>query len=119
MKDPKYASLRVTRQGVPLLCNEERAFVIADGGDVVCLDIDLHSKWCRVVSTSSCSDGSIGVDVAPTEDTVSATGITRDGAEGETSFEFPDHKGWEIYTAVCHRYTVRVVLVRWRTKGED
>lgn len=70
-------------------------------GSLVVIDIDMHSKYCRVAGSSGNSvlieahDGAL--DLTENDDPL-------------TWVEFPDYEGWSFVASSCGRYTITVVL---------
>jgi hypothetical protein len=106
---PSGVKLRISQQGAPLV--QPSAVVTHQYPDIVCLTIDMDSKWCEV---SGFGDGLEGPDISidATKRIKTSCGRLHRSKKGSTVVQFPDHIGWSVFTAVCSRYTVRVVLTK-------
>lgn len=103
--------LKITEQG-PVIVNN--ACLRKESADIVCIDIDLRSKYAELIGTFSASTGAIGILLAADERTrhVDET-KPRDGF---TTVEFPEFTGddgWRVYASYGPaRYSMGVVLIR-------
>jgi hypothetical protein len=97
----------IVMQGAPVI-TDLNAVVFVESDNIMCLDVDLDSKWCELVGTGG-GDGGIEVYVDGTGRTYHPE--SGPGGHGMTGirFELPD---WNMYCAECSRYTLRVVLYK-------
>lgn len=107
---PSGVKLRIFQQGAPLV-QRSSAVVTHQYPDIVCLTIDLDSKWCEV---SGLGGGPEGPDICidATKRSKMSCGRLHRSKKGCTVVQFPDYIGWSVFTAVCSRYTIRVVLTK-------
>jgi len=103
-------NFKVIQQGKPAV-NTAPPHVTAQGENFIAFEIDMRSKWCEVDSICSDSDGMISVCIGTTDRSCNLN----DSRECPwTEIQFPDHNcnEWDIFTAQCSRYTLRVVLIK-------
>lgn len=100
--------VEVHRQGAPV-ANVDTAYLHAGGGDCVAIYVDMHSKYCNVLTSGS-------VRGVPSVDIFAAEGArfldnTKDAHEW-TTLAFPEYKGWRVFGADIARYTLAVTLTK-------
>lgn len=108
MTDPKEASIKIT-QGVILV---NAALVLHEHENVVCITIDLKSKYPGGITAGGSSEGlPPSVYLEASRDTI---GIHTDRfVQPDTEVEFLDYVGWNVFAAnIAGRYTCNVVLVK-------
>ena len=105
MNKPDNEIFIITKQGGPIL-NSGR--VVADGENVVAIEIDMKSKRCEVFAESATEDGAPAIWISGLNALHLKGGMEND----ETQVAFPSYKGWEIFLADIGRYTFRVALVK-------
>lgn len=99
----------IFQQGAPLV--KSPAAVSHRSSKIVCLSIDLDSKWCGVAFTGDGPEGpEIGIEA--TERTYKSCGSLSPDKTGPTIVQFPKHIGWSVFATSCARYTIRVVLTK-------
>lgn len=97
--------INVVTQGAPII-NE--GSVHRNGDNVVALEIDLSSKYCKVGATSGGTLPGIYIDA----DEQSLNLDESKKVEDSTFIEFPQYEGWNVWCASIGRYTLSVCLVR-------
>lgn len=100
--------MKITAQGTPIV---NVYGVLLRGRDLMILEVDLHSKYCEVGATMS-GDETHGPGIA-----ISATRhslhLSEEHKKKEPTFiEFPEFKGWNVWSATIARYTLAVSLYR-------
>lgn len=102
---------KITQQGKPIV-SPQAPFIVAQGKKFVALEIDMRSKWCEVDATSAAGiNGAIEIHIGTTDRSC----FLDDSQECPwTTIQFPNHgcDEWDIFTAECCRYTLRVVLTK-------
>lgn len=102
----------IKTQGGPRI---DTGTIVAEGENVVALSIDLHSKYCEVVWLGADEKGVPLIGLFRTERSLY---LTRGKQDKITEIIFPtfapdpDGKTWQVWSADCSRYTLRVCLVK-------
>ena len=76
--------------------------------NIVCIEIDMHSKYAVVVGAGGGEGEEPVVYIGDDERTIHKDTSTN----APTAVTFPDYADWGVFVAECCRYTCRVVLVR-------
>ena len=90
------------------------AYLAHSSPDIVCIEIDMHTK--RAVVDGGESSGEFPVVCIGADD---ETLHLDTRATTNTRVSFPDYPGWDVDVAECTRYTCRVVLVRPVDEARD
>lgn len=98
----------VVTQGAPVV-SDRRAHIWAKSDNIICLDVDLDSKYCEA-SGEGFDDGYSEVDLSATGRTLHPE--AGPGGEGMTVIRFHTMQGWRVYSTRVVRYTLRVTLVK-------
>lgn len=77
---------------------------------VVCLDIDMKSKYCEVIANFSGAGEPCGVFIAPTENSLKLSSAYHKNMP--TRVAFPGYEDWHVYATSSGRYTISVVLMK-------
>lgn len=105
----KPLKIDVIMQGAPLV-NE--GWVVAEGKNVVALEIDLHSKRCEAGAKTSGGNPDIpGLFIDATEGSLH---LGTEPRETPTWIRFPEYVDWRVWCADIARYTLNVCLVKQR-----
>ncbi len=106
---PRETPIRIVRQGAIRVAS---ACVEREGGDIVAVSIDCHTKRYDVYTVEA--GGSWSLYLTPNEHTIRQ----HDTEEGLTWVELPEFgEGWEVFTHDSFgRYVARLCLVR---RSED
>lgn len=99
--------VQITTQGAPIINN---IHIIKSSQDLAAIEIDLKSKYCKVVSYFSGSEGQVGIWIGSDERSLYLNNnVDRNIA---TVIEFPQFKGWTVWAATIGRYTCQVCLIK-------
>ncbi len=79
--------------------------------DVVCIDIDLYSKYAEVLCAGAGSGAAPEVFLAKNERTLHTNEDPR-VCNLPTVVAFPDYTGWSVYATYLGRYTLSVCLCK-------
>ena len=109
MKTPLFS---IKAQGGPRV---NAGNIVAEGKNVVALSVDLHSKYCEVGWVGS-DKGTPIVGITRTERSL---GLEKGKKDQVTELIFPTFKGWEVWSANCSRYTLRVCLVKLDSEDDE
>ncbi len=99
--------LNIKYQGAPIV---NSGHVREIGKNIVALEIDLKSKYCKVSHSFSESGGACGVYISATKESLRLN--EKVNRTEPTAIEFIDFIGWDIFSDALGRYTLRVCLVR-------
>lgn len=100
--------MKVTTQGAPV---PNQAYEYFRGRWVRLVEIDMQSKYCEVMATGGGPNGPSVFLIAGTDSLHLDETKPRDAY---TAIEFPEYKGWDIWTAEISRYSLRLVLTKDR-----
>ena len=108
MSDHKPVALHIIEQGAVRV---SAAYVYREAPGIVCIYVDLHSKWVEVMATGS-GDSLPLICLADLDETRPRNSLT--------ILELPDYEGWELFACAgpSPRYTLAVVLVRPDAKDD-
>ena len=101
--DDLTAKIDVTMQGKPRLACK-KAVIHRDGTGICALSVDLKDKHCVVIATG-------GGDGDP-PDIVIETDQETDQEADQTFIEFPDYKGWSVWSCNIAKYTLSICLIK-------
>ena len=97
----------IKSEGAPII-NEGYIKEISE--NIVALEIDLKSKYCKVSCSFGGSDGTCGIYVNADEKSLHLNEkVIRDKP---TVIEFTDFVGWDVFACGISRYTLSVCLIR-------
>jgi hypothetical protein len=93
--------------GAPIV---NAAIIKEISSNIVCIDIDLKSKYCESDMSFSGDDECPGIFITATKE---STNLNKkvNGVE-PTGLVFNDFKNWEVYATGAGRYTIRVCLIK-------
>lgn len=111
-KKYKFTKIIIEHQGAPLL-NEPEAFVEKESKDIVCLSINLKSKYCDIGSSMSDSLGMCAVSIDANEHSLHLKEDCEYGRDESTGISFPEYNGWQYFGSSCGRYTLQICLVKY------
>jgi hypothetical protein len=105
----KLPTLRILHQGKPII-NIDNVYVVKQGKEFLALEIDMHSKWCQIGSVCGCN-GDLGFVLIATN---RSTNLKKDMKDTwtEVVLEGFSLENWDIFTAECCRYTLRLVIIK-------
>jgi hypothetical protein len=99
----KQMKLRID-QGAPLV---NHAVVYKKSRNIVCLYVDMVSKYCELVGTGGGSFPCVVV-----EKTDSTSRFDEIHPDEDTQIEFIDYPGWTVFAASVSKYTIAVTLIK-------
>ena len=103
MKSLDDIEIIINRVGAPIV---NYAYVFKASDDIVCIEVDMKSKYCEVIAI-----GSNSIWIGATANSLHLNEeISRNEA---TEIIFPTFEDWEIFTAVGERYTIRICFYKW------
>lgn len=94
----------LVRQGTPLL---KEAYIMAESNSVVAIQINMRSKRCRVYAWGSDENSMPNILIDSTEESLHLHPENK----GDTIIEFPQYKGWEVWSATIAKYSLYLCLV--------
>lgn len=108
----KKIKIKIDKQGSSILSNKF-AYVEKESEDILCLIIDMKSKYCEI----SCTGSGISIPFLHIEATGRSLYLHKKYlTEEDTQISFPQLKNWNIYATSAGRYTINVVLIKEHLK---
>jgi hypothetical protein len=107
----KLIHLEIINQGAPLI-NIDNIHIVEYTDNFVAAEIDMHSKWCEIDSTSNGWEDQLVFDLCATD---RSDGLRKDEDRDsltEVALKNFFASEWEFFVINCRRYTVRLVLVK-------
>ena len=96
--------IAIKQQGAPRVNN---GCVAVGAESIKALEVDMHSKYCNISATTG---GDIpGVMISEDENSLHLHKTKK----GDTWIEFPQFKGWTVWSASIGRCTLYVCLVKF------
>lgn len=102
MSEPAQTPIEIKAQGAPRI---NAALVHARGETCALLSVDLHSKYCQVLSW-----GGESVFVGASERSLHLD--ESQPREAPTEIAFPEFAGWRVWCADLGRYTLSLALIK-------
>lgn len=106
MEEKPVVAIEIIHQGCVKV---NGGYIQEDSSNIACLYVDLGTKYAEIDATATYDER---VDIF-----LSATELSMHLLEGKDEYDrtvvsFPEYKGWKLFAADIHRYTLAVCLIK-------